>query len=419
MISDLESASQQLQGAMSNMGSGDANAGASLASAAANYQAAYNSLAAATGMQSSVTINVTADTSGAQSAINSVQGKTVTITVITRNITQKNAKGTKFAKPGVSLVDEKGAELIEHVSRGTFEMGTNKGARFTTLDRGDVVHTAAETKTILSRAGGAISSIAGAFRNGWNQAKSVIGGAFATGVKGTLKRSTISSSSSKSSSKSKSSSSKKSSSSSTRSSDIKDYVEKLVDWVEVRIESLKYIEERYEEAADEAIGFINKNKQLNDALDTTANLLIDAQAGYERYLEQAQVIAEKSKLSADIIEKIQDGTIDIEEYDETTRNNIKYYQTWLRLATIHSDVYSKSYLIAGKPLEPHKPQRDDEIDMSAMVGEYMWIGQSAAKPRTGERSTTNCRMTSDRSFEMVCPINSYIGEDIVWSHAKV
>ena len=128
---------------------------------------------------------------------------------------------------------------------------------------------------------------------------------------------------------------------------------------------------------------------------------------------------ELKAVSADIIEKIQDGTIDIEEYDETTRNNIKYYQTWLRLATIHSDVYSKSYLIAGKPLEPHKPQRDDEIGMSAMVKKYMWIGQSAAKPRTGERSTTNCRMTSYRSFEMVCPINSYIGEDIVWSHAKV
>lgn len=364
MISDLESASQQLQGAMSNMGSGDANAGASLASAAANYQAAYNSLAAATGMQSSVTINVTADTSSAQSAINSVQGKTVTITVITRNITQKNAKGTKFAKPGVSLVDEKGAELIEHVSRGTFEMGTNKGARFTTLDRGDVVHTAAETKTILSRAGGAISSIAGAFRNGWNQAKSVIGGAFATGVKGTLKRSTISSSSSKSSSKSKSSSSKRSSSSSTRSSDIKDYVEKLVDWVEVRIDSLKYIEERYEEAADEAIGFINKNKQLNDALDTTANLLIDAQAGYERYLEQAQVIAEKSKLSADIIEKIQDGTIDIEEYDETTRNNIKYYETWYNKAM---DLYASLHEIREQQEELASQKLDNIID------QYEWI----------------------------------------------
>ena len=322
-----------------------------------------------------MTVNVDANTSPAQSAINAIQGKTVTVTVVTRNV-QGNAKGTKNAKPGLSLVDEKGAELIEHVSQGTFEMGTNKGARFTTLNKGDVVHTAAETRSILSRAGGAISSIAGAFRNGWNQAKSIIGGAFATGGTGGggWTRSSISSkikSSSKSSSKT---SSKKSSSSSTRSSDIKDYVEKLVDWVEVRIDSLKYIEERYEEAADEAIGFINKNKQLNDALDTTANLLIDAQAGYERYLEQAQVIAEKSKLSADIIEKIQDGTIDIEEYDETTRNNIKYYQTWLRLATIHSDVYSKSYLIAGKPLEPHKPQRDDEIDMSAMVRKYMWIG---------------------------------------------
>ena len=51
----------------------------------------------------------------------------------------------------------------------------------------------------------------------------------------------------------------------------------------------------------------------------------------------------------------------------------------------------------------------------------MKIGQSAAKLRIGERSTTipyGSRIASDWQFEMVNPL-FYKGEDIVYSHMKV
>ena len=55
-------------------------------------------------------------------------------------------------------------------------------------------------------------------------------------------------------------------------------------------------------------------------------------------------------------------------------------------------VYWKRYakrtpLIAGNSLEPYKLQRKNEISMREGL-KIMWIGQSAAKPRIEERSTT-------------------------------
>jgi hypothetical protein len=58
------------------------------------------------------------------------------------------AKGTKNAPEGLAFVDERGAEIIEKKD-GTMYLGTDKGARLTYLEKGDKVHTATQTKSIL------------------------------------------------------------------------------------------------------------------------------------------------------------------------------------------------------------------------------------------------------------------------------
>ena len=59
-------------------------------------------------------------------------------------------KGTMSAPGGLSIVDEKGAELITDKSGNIKEMGTGKGARFTMLSPGDKVYTASQTSSLLN-----------------------------------------------------------------------------------------------------------------------------------------------------------------------------------------------------------------------------------------------------------------------------
>ena len=59
-------------------------------------------------------------------------------------------KGTMNAPGGLSVVDEKGAELITDRSGNIKEMGTGKGARFTMLSPGDKVYTASQTSSLLN-----------------------------------------------------------------------------------------------------------------------------------------------------------------------------------------------------------------------------------------------------------------------------
>lgn len=63
--------------------------------------------------------------------------------------------GTMNAPGGLSVVDEKGAELITDRRGNIKEIGTGKGARFTTLSPGDRVYTATQTSALLNSFEGA------------------------------------------------------------------------------------------------------------------------------------------------------------------------------------------------------------------------------------------------------------------------
>ena len=60
------------------------------------------------------------------------------------------AKGTDNAPGGLAVVDEQGAEIITDKHGRIKDIGTNKGARFTMLDKGDKVITAPKTAAILN-----------------------------------------------------------------------------------------------------------------------------------------------------------------------------------------------------------------------------------------------------------------------------
>ena len=283
-----------------------------LQAASTNFINAYNSLATQVGTIQ--TVEVDANTSKAISAINALSTHSVTVTVYGKLVSSAFAKGTKNAPYGASLVDEEGAELIEHTSQGTYELGTNDGPRLTHLNKGDVVHTASETKKILSR----MAKVGGFFRDGLNKGKAVIGKAFATGVSGSMSFGLINSILSKKSSGKGGDSSRK----------WKDYIKKLFDWIEIRLERLQTQTDKWILAASEAIGYITKNAELDKALTSTSQQIEETTRAYQRYLEQADEVAAKSQLSADIVQRIQDGVIDISSYDDDTKEKISAYQEW-------------------------------------------------------------------------------------------
>ena len=280
-------------------------------------------------------IEIKANTAQAQEDINQLDGQSGTYTI---NIQyndpgaptgEGNASGTDNASAGMSLVDEEGAELIEHVNRGTYELGTNNGPRFTKLEKGDIVHNAEETKKIKRR--GLLGRVADAFRNGgvkrgsaFRQAEySDVGGVslprkndeYELGTGALAQKPQVGRTGGKG----------------KGDGGIKEalkWAEKWVDWIPTALAILKKKTQDYIKAVEKQIGYIAKNKTLDKAIQNVTDEINLNQKAVERYKKQASDFAQRAGLSSDIVKKIQEGEINIEEYDENTRKAIKTYQTW-------------------------------------------------------------------------------------------
>ena len=338
-VNELTSAYEQLKTAQSQLNSTDpgdtdayASASQELVEASTNFQTAYDNLSnALVGLPD---VQVDADTTNALSKVKELVDSanttaTLTVKIQTEGEIPQAAKGTSFAKQGPSLVDEKGAELIEHTKRGTYELGTNKGARMTYLDRGDVVHTASETKTILSR----MAKVGGFFRDGLNKSKAVIGGAFARGISGSISldniRRVLGSSRSKVSGNNSSNSNKGSKKNAKK---FQSWAEKLFDWAEIRLARLQTITNGWLLSASEAIGYIAKNKELTNAIASVEDQIEATTKAYDLYMKEADIVQKKAGLSDAIVKKIQSGDISIGSYKKEVQEKIKQYEEWYNKA---------------------------------------------------------------------------------------
>lgn len=121
------------------------------------------------------------------------------------------------------------------------------------------------------------------------------------------------------------------------------WLEKLVDWVEVRIQRINDRIDLYTAQSENAIGYQNQNSLLARAQRWNDNLLRDQQRGRDRYLQQANQVTEEAIASHllngnndtqrraranTLIDRIQNGRIDINEYNENEREFITAYTEW-------------------------------------------------------------------------------------------
>ena len=237
------------------------------------------------------------------------------------------ASGTKNAPQGTALVGELGPEIIVDKKTGTWRLAEEP--QLTKLSKGDIVFTAQETAKILK---GAVAPLTGnSYAVGLNNKRLVSSFAMiahdgtAYAPKPASNRISPSNSSNKSSGGS-------GENSSPSLDDILDKLNGLYDWVERALEVAAKATQDIIDSVAEKIGAIGKNRAIEDALVKTAQEITLNEQGYAKYMETASRVQRETGLSQELVNLIQNGAINIADYDDETKKKIEAYQEWFNKA---------------------------------------------------------------------------------------
>lgn len=224
----------------------------------------------------------------------------------------------KTQKDEVALTGEKGVEIVAHGNRW-WTVGDD-GAEFTHIPQGSVVFNAEQSKKLLKDGhinGRGRSYLSGtAYGNGMPSIGSTGGTGYSSGGKDKYRDDNKDS--------------KKSADKEVKSfmEQMKEYFDKFVDWIEVR---LNYLDRKLSKAVDKfksPYKFDSAGNDLKSALSLLQQSINETKAAKDRYWVQANLVAGKVGLSSDLQQRVQTGAIDINEYDEETKQKIEMYQSW-------------------------------------------------------------------------------------------
>lgn len=220
------------------------------------------------------------------------------------------------APGGQTLVGELGREIVVDPRTGQWYTVGDNGAEFRDIPAGAIVFNHKQTESLLTN--GYVAGRASALASGT---------ALVTGGYKPHKANNSSTTRKPSSSKKSSSNSSKSNSSS-KSSDDKDDSE-IIDWIEIAIDRIERAIDRLATVATSPFRKLAERiNATNDELSQMSYELSLQQSAYDRYMQQAGSVG----LSSDLASKVQNGTIDIAEYDGDTADKIKDYQEWYEKA---------------------------------------------------------------------------------------
>lgn len=245
--------------------------------------------------------------------------RTVTYDIKTNGSVPSKAQGTAYANgnwgtkdSGVALGGEIGQELV--VRNGRFFTIGDDGAEFFAYKKGDIIFNAEQTRQILAN---------GKITNGKKRGVAYLEGtAFGSGSNANRRRSS-GSSHSVSSSSSKSSSSNSSSTSSNNSSDDKE--PEVFNWIEIAINRIERAISNLGRKAESTFKKLSTRISSTNKEISKVNEEINLQQkAADRYMKQAKSVG----LSSSLAKKVQNGTIDINEYDEDTQKLINDYKEW-------------------------------------------------------------------------------------------
>ena len=144
------------------------------------------------------------------------------------------------------------------------------------------------------------------------------------------------------------------------------------DWIEIAINRIEEAIDRLKTTATST--YKSLKSKLGAAVDEIAlvnqQIAIQQQA-YNRYMQEANSVG----LSSGLAQKVQDGTIDINEYDSDTREKIKEYQEWLEKAYESADAMAELREELAKLYEDNfksvETDFDNKIDLAShLINQY-------------------------------------------------
>ena len=262
-----------------------------------------------------------------------IEGKKPNVVVTTTYEGRGNgfAKGTKRAKKGVALTGEEGVETV--IDKDGFYTVGHGGPELVNLKGGEEILTHEETKKLLGRkgkrvsgqsfAGGTLGSVfdwAVTTANKIGEAVTKVIDPLISNVKKALGAGKdIGGNDGKGG---KGGSGGKNSSSSRVT----------VDWIPRLLERLRRQTEKLIEQSEALVDYTAQNAELNKALNNNTKNITAAEKAYTKYMNKAKSVAKSGGLSQSIINKIQNGSINISSYSSETQKLIAEYQEWYDLA---------------------------------------------------------------------------------------
>ena len=222
---------------------------------------------------------------------------------------------------GTALMGELGQETI--VRDGHFFTVGDNGAEFVKYRKGDIIFNHRQTEELFKN---------GYVTSGGGRGKAYVdGAAFARGSSGSggwgrpgtgSYNYNVSSGNSKSTKSSKSSDSK--------ASEEAEKFEEVLDWIEIAIDRIEREIKNLDTVASSTFrGWSERTSALNEQIAQTRNEIDLQQRAYDRYMKAAA----ETGLSADWVNKIQNGKVDIELItDENLKDKIDQYEQWYNKA---------------------------------------------------------------------------------------
>ena len=301
-------------------------------------------------------VPVDADTSEAQKQINNLdkqasepQTKQVTVQITETYAPPKGggggggakyfvkdaySSGTDNAPGGPSLVGEVEPEIVVDKKRGKWFVAERP--QLVDLNKGDIVYNGKETKNILSGRN-AVGGRSFAFGTGKDSsAKYVIkdilsGKPIEITVKDIIKRNEAKTNTNGNGNGNGSGSGKTGKSGESAEEALSRF-EKLYDWIQRALEVAQKKTKQLIDSVKDFVGYVQKNNAVDKAIASTIKERQTNEAAYLRYMQQAEEVRTKTGLTDELVEKIQSGDIDINEYDDTTKKKIEQYKKWYDLA---------------------------------------------------------------------------------------
>lgn len=122
--------------------------------------------------------------------------------------------------------------------------------------------------------------------------------------------------------------------------DILDHFTNFFDFIDRQVNKLTRDIEEYEILAEGSNTMMGQHRQYDRIIDTIQELRKTYQASIQKYEETAADVANRVGLSADLMQKVRDGTINVEELSADDKARVEAYAAWIDKAEeLRKDLY--------------------------------------------------------------------------------